>query len=48
VEYYAEIRPRNYGIEEAIRKEKEAKKAAAAKAKAERAAAAQSQADQAE
>ena len=40
VEYYAEIRPRNYGAEEAIRKEKEAKKAAAAKAKAERAAAA--------
>jgi NADH-quinone oxidoreductase subunit I len=45
IEYYAEIRPRNFGIEEAIRKEKEAKKAAAAKAKAERAAAAQSQAE---
>jgi NADH-quinone oxidoreductase subunit I len=43
VEYYAEIRPRNFGIEEAIRQEKEAKKAAAAKAKAERAAAAKSE-----
>jgi NADH-quinone oxidoreductase subunit I len=36
-EYYAGIRPRNYGIEQAIREEKAAKKAAAAKAKAERA-----------
>jgi NADH-quinone oxidoreductase subunit I len=36
-EYYAEIRPRNYGIEQAIREEKAAKKAAAEKAKAERA-----------
>ena len=35
--YYAEIRPRNYAIEKAIRDEKEAKKAAAEKAKAERA-----------
>jgi NADH-quinone oxidoreductase subunit I len=36
--YYAEIRPENYAREEAIRQEKEAKKAAAAKRKAERAA----------
>ena len=36
-EYYAEIRPRNYEREEEIRREKEAKKAAAEKAKAERA-----------
>ena len=36
-EYYAEIRPRNFAREDAIRKEKEAKKAAAEKAKAERA-----------
>ena len=35
--YYAEIRPRNYEREEEIRREKEAKKAAAARAKAERA-----------
>lgn len=38
LEYYAEIRPRNYESEEAVRREKEAKKAAAAKARAERAA----------
>jgi len=37
-EYYASIRPRNYEREEEIRREKEAKKAAAEKAKAERAA----------
>ena len=36
VEYYAEIRPFNYELEEARRREKEAKKAAAVKAKAER------------
>ena len=36
-EYYAEIRPSNFAREEAIRQEKEAKKAAAEKAKAERA-----------
>jgi len=36
--YYAEIRPRNFSREDAIRQEKEAKKAAAAKEKAERAA----------
>ena len=36
VEYYAEIRPFNYEREEARRREKEAKKAAAVKAKAER------------
>ncbi|MDH5605885.1 MAG: 4Fe-4S binding protein [Anaerolineae bacterium] len=38
-EYYAGIRPENFGREEAIRLEKEAKKAAADKAKAEKAAA---------
>ena len=38
VEYYAEIRPLNYEREEAVRREKEAKKEAAAKARAERAA----------
>jgi NADH-quinone oxidoreductase subunit I len=37
-EYYAGIRPRNFEREEEIRREKEAKKAAAEKAKAERAA----------
>jgi len=37
-EYYAGIRPRNYEHEEEVRREKEAKKAAAEKAKAERAA----------
>jgi NADH-quinone oxidoreductase subunit I len=36
-EYYAGIRPRNFGIEKALRDEKEAKKAAAEKKKAERA-----------
>jgi len=36
--YYASIRPENYSREEIIRKEKAAKKAAAAKAKAEKAA----------
>jgi NADH-quinone oxidoreductase subunit I len=36
-EYYAGIRPRNFAIEKALRDEKEAKKAAAAKKKAERA-----------
>lgn len=41
--YYAEIRPENYAREQAIKAEKEAKKAAAAKAKAERAAAAKSE-----
>jgi NADH-quinone oxidoreductase subunit I len=35
--YYAEIRPINYGREETLRLEKEAKKAAAAKARAEKA-----------
>jgi NADH-quinone oxidoreductase subunit I len=39
VEYYAEIRPDNYAREEAIRREKEAKKAAAEAAKAAKAAA---------
>jgi formate hydrogenlyase subunit 6/NADH:ubiquinone oxidoreductase subunit I len=38
VEYYSEIRPRNHESEEAVRHEKEAKKAAAAQARAERAA----------
>ena len=37
-EYYAEIRPRNYEIQDAIRREKEAKKAAAEAAKAAKAA----------
>jgi NADH-quinone oxidoreductase subunit I len=41
--YYAEIRPENFAREEAIRQEKEAKKAAAAKARAERAAQAESE-----
>ena len=36
-EYYAEIRPRNYQREEAIKREKEEKKAAAQRARAERA-----------
>ncbi len=36
MEYYAEIRPLNFAREDAIRKEKEAKKAAAAQAKAAR------------
>lgn len=38
-EYYASIRPTQYDIQDAIRREKAAKKAAAAKAKAEKAAA---------
>jgi NADH-quinone oxidoreductase subunit I len=37
-EYYAEIRPRNYEIQDSIRREKEAKKAAAEAAKAAKAA----------